>query len=127
MRRGSALVGILLVVAIIAVLVVVMYGKGVPGIGGGTQGVPARPDGKGGTVIGRAKFAAKDDECRNGLSQVRAALAIATDPVEGSRPETLAETRIGRHFTQCPVGSEPYSYDPKSGKVQCPHRGHDSY
>lgn len=127
MGRGFSLVGVLLVVAIIAVLVVVMYGKGIPGVGGGTQGTPPRPDGKGETVIGRAKYAAKDDECRNGLSQIRAAVAIATDPVEGTRPGTLAETRIGTQFTKCPVGSEPYSYDPNSGKVQCPHRGHESY
>ncbi|MES1227214.1 MAG: prepilin-type N-terminal cleavage/methylation domain-containing protein [Armatimonadota bacterium] len=120
-KRGFTLVAILVVVAIIAILVIVMYGKGA-----GTT-TAARPDGKGETIIGKSLYAAKDDVCRNDLSNLRASIAINTDPIEGTKPAKLEDTHLGSQFYKCPVGGEPYNYDPKTGKVSCPHPGHESY
>ena len=121
-RSGFTLVAILVVVAIIAILVVVFYGKGA----GGTAKTE-RPDGKGETIIGKSLYAAKDDVCASDLGNLRASIAINTDPVEGTHPATLQDTKLGSQFYKCPVGGEPYEYDPKTGKVHCPHKGHESY
>ena len=124
MTRGESLVGVLVAVAIV-ILLAVAFSVG-SGVFGG-QGGATRADGKGETIIGRSKFAAKDVECRNNLSQLRTAIQIATDPVEGTKPSTLQETRLGRDFYRCPVGEEDYDYDPESGTVRCPHKGHEKY
>lgn len=116
------MVAILVVVAIIAILVVVFYGKGA----GGSK-AQTRPDGKGETIIGKSLYAAKDDVCRNDLSNLRASIAINTDSVDGTKPAKLEDTRLGSQFYICPVGGERYTYDPKTGKVSCPHPGHESY
>lgn len=121
LARGYTLVATLVVVAIIAVLVIVVYGNG------GSNEQPKRADGKGETIIGKAKFAAKDDQCRSNLSQVRAAIAIQTDPVDGTRPQTIEEAKIGSDFYRCPIGKEPYTYDSQTGRVGCPHPGHEGY
>jgi len=43
-------------------------------------------------------------------------------------PKTLAEVRgLGNDMKQCPIGKEPYEYDPATGKVHCPHPGHEKY
>jgi len=121
-RSGNTMIGVLVVVAIIVALVVVFYGKGAGG-----NSMPERADKKGETVIGKSLYAAKDDQCRNGLDQVRASIAINTDPVEGTKPASLEATRLGAQFYKCPVGGEAYAYDPKTGKVHCPHPGHEAY
>jgi hypothetical protein len=123
-RRGESLVGVLVAVAIVILLAVAFsVGSGVFGGPGGAT----RADGKGETIVGRSKFAAKDVECRNNLSQLRTAIRIATDPVEDTKPTTLQETRLGSDFYRCPVGKEDYVYDSESGKVSCPHKGHENY
>jgi Prokaryotic N-terminal methylation motif len=135
-KRGQTLIGLIVTFAIIAILAAVLYGsKGFgllgsavsPASAGPVEAQQGRKDGKGETVIGKVKYAAKDDVCRNGLSQARAGIAIATDPVDGTRPSALEEIRIGSTFYKCPVGGEPYNYDPKTGTVQCPHAGHEQY
>jgi len=118
-QRGQTLIASLIVIVIIAILAVVFL-KG----GGATS---ARKDGEGRTIIGQTKAAAKDDVCRSNLSQVRAALQIKQDPVDGTWPETLEETHIGSEFYRCPLGKEPYVYDPKTGQVHCIHPGHEKY
>ena len=123
-KSANSLVGMLIVVAIIAILVVVIYGNRGSLFGGSAK---ERPDGKGQTFIGVVKYAAKDDECRNSLSQLRASVLINTDPVDGTRPSKIEDTRLGASFYTCPVGGEPYSYDSKTGTVHCPHRGHEGY
>lgn len=84
-----------------------------------------RPDGKGETLIGRSMYRAKDEVCRSNLGQVRQAVQIATDPVEGTAPDKIEDTRLGADFYKCPVGGEPYVYE--NATVRCPHAGHEKY
>lgn len=122
-NRGNSLVGILVAVAIV-ILAVVFYTTGGRFLGGESKG---RPDGKGETLIGQSVYAAKDDVCISNLGQVRQAISIATDPVDNTFPQSIEETKLGQQFYVCPVGKEPYVYDPTTGTVKCPHRGHEKY
>lgn len=121
---GETLVGLLIVMAIIAVLAVAaMKGSSMFG----AKGPSARKDGKGTTTYGLAKLAAKDVECRSNIGQVRMGLQIAATNADEKFPETLEGTKIGDQFYKCPVGGERYVYDPKTGIVTCPHLGHEKY
>ena len=124
-RSGQTLVATLITIAIILVLVVVLF-KGSGAFGLGKQ-ASARPDGKGTTIIGQVMYDAKDDVCRSNLGQVRAAIQVYESTNDDKPPETLQETKIGSDFYRCPVGHEPYQYDPVTGLVHCIHPGHDKY
>lgn len=121
--RGNSLVGVLVAVAIV-ILAVLFFTTGGRFLGGKVQ---ERPDGKGETLIGRSMYAGKDDVCISNIKQVRMALDIATDPVEGTHPQSIEETKLGDQFYKCPVGGEAYEYDPTTGQVHCPHKGHEKY
>jgi prepilin-type N-terminal cleavage/methylation domain-containing protein len=123
-RRAFSLVEIIVTVALIALLAGAFF-VGPQFLGGQNQN--ARPDGKGETIVGRVKYRAKDQVCKNNLSQLRSAIEVATDPVEETRPSSLAETRLGSSFMNCPVGGEAYEYDPATGAVSCKHEGHEKY
>ena len=122
--RGNTLVSLLATLAIIAVLsVALFYGSGA--FGGEKKS--ARPDGKGTTVLGAAKYAAKDDVCRSNLGQVRSALQIVAMTNEDQPPADIKETKLPSEFYVCPVGGEAYEYNPADGLVKCPHPGHGKY
>jgi Tfp pilus assembly protein PilE len=123
MNRGNTLVGLLVTIALMAVLAVALF-KG-SGMFGAEKA--SRPDGHGTTVLGSAEWAARDTVCRSNLGQVRAALQIAESTNEEKYPETLQETKLPKEFYKCPVGKEKYLYDPATGKVSCPHPGHEKY
>lgn len=118
-RAGHTLVATLAVIAIIAILVVVFLK------GGGAEN--KRKDGVGKTIIGQTKAAAQDDVCRSNLGQVRQSIQIQMDPVENTYPSDLKSLKLGDDFTRCPLGKEPYVYDPATGKVHCVHLGHENY
>lgn len=124
MRRAFSLIEIIVTVALIALLAGAFM-VGPQFLGGQSQNT--RPDGKGETIVGRVKYRAKDQVCKNNLSQLRSAIEVATDPVEETKPASLAETRLGSSFMTCPVGGEAYTYDPATGAVACPHEGHAKY
>jgi prepilin-type N-terminal cleavage/methylation domain-containing protein len=114
--RGFVLVEILLVIAIIALLAGAYYG-----LKGGNEGntsedksIPARSIDKGHSV-----------ECMNNLSQLRMAIQMETDPVDGTLPDKLPD--LGSSVMKCPVSGKPYVYDPKTGKVHCTTPGHESF
>ncbi len=123
-RRGQTLVASMIVLVIIMILAVVMLK------GSGTFGKPgeksARPDGKGHTIIGLTKYAAKDDVCRSNLGQVRESIQI-NSTTEDTPPASLKDLKLPAEFSSCPVGHEPYVYDPQTGQVHCPHLGHEKY
>ena len=123
-QRGQTLVASLIVVVIILILAVVLF-KG-SGVFGGKP-VASRPDGKGTTVLGGVRYAAKDDVCRSNLGQLRSAIQILDSTNDDHPPATLQETKLGSDFYSCPVGHEPYQYDPATGQVRCPHPGHQNY
>lgn len=119
LRRGQTMIAMLIVIAIIAILAVVFLK------GGG--GLNQRKDKIGNTIVGQMKADAKDDVCRSNLQQVRASIQINTDPVENTFPARLEDTKLGNDFYSCPLGHEPYVYDPKTGQVHCVHPGHEKY
>lgn len=126
MRRqgGHTLAATLVVIAIIAVLAVVfMKGSGAFGVS-----KSPRADGKGTTVPGLVKAKAQDEVCKSNLNQVRLSLQIAHDSTgDEDWPQKLEETRIGQDFYRCPMGKEPYQYNPQTGEVHCVHPGHEKY
>ncbi len=120
-RSGQTLVATLIVIVIMAMLAVVLMN------GSLGPGKSARKDGLGTTIPGAAKLAARDDQCRSNLGQLRSAIMIARSNADDEPPASLDETRIGKDFYQCPIGKEAYVYDPKTGEVHCPHPGHEKY
>lgn len=116
--------GTLVTIAIMAVLAVALF-NGSGAFGG--KGVTPRKDGKGTTVLGQVRYDAKDTVCRSNLGQLREALMIAQSNNDEKYPETLQETKLGDDFYKCPLGGEKYIYDPTTGKVYCPHPGHEKY
>ncbi len=122
MNRGFTLISSIATIGIIAILAAVYVGYS------GTGGKSPRADGRGKTTLGLVKANAQDEVCKSNLSQVRQSLMVAqTSSGDDSYPATLEETRIGADFYKCPMGKEPYVYDPKTGKVYCPHPGHEKY
>ncbi|MHB8637476.1 MAG: hypothetical protein ACYC96_13490 [Fimbriimonadaceae bacterium] len=126
MRRGSALIGTLITVAIILVLVVVFMKGGCGSMlsqGGGSP----RADGKGKTIPGLVKADAQDDVCREQLAQVRQMIQIKESDSDDKPPESLTELNMPATMLRCPIGHEAYVYDPKTGAVKCPHPGHGKF
>ncbi|MFZ4507293.1 MAG: type II secretion system protein [Fimbriimonas sp.] len=124
-QRGNTLVSVLLTLTIMAMLgVALFYGSGAfraPG-----DHPSARADGKGTTIPGLVKLDAQDEVCRSNIGQVRQSLMINSNADE-AYPETLMDLKLGKDFTQCPLGREPYVYDPTTCTVSCPHPGHEKY
>ncbi|MFI5385317.1 MAG: type II secretion system protein [Fimbriimonadales bacterium] len=124
MRRANSLVGMLVVIAIIALLAIVLL-KG-DGIFSSSAGSP-RKDNLGKTILGRSILKAKDDKCRIYLGEIRESLLINRDEVDNKWPATLQDTKLGADFYKCPLGAEPYKYNPETGEVKCVHPGHEKY
>ncbi len=119
-QRGQTLAATLIVLVIMGMLVMVfMYGTG--------GGKSSRKDGKGTTVPGQAMFKARDEVCKNNIRQARSGLEVARATGGDVPPQSLSDTRLSAEFLQCPIGKEPYTYDPASGEVKCPHLGHEKY
>lgn len=124
MKKGFTLISTMITIAIIAVLMVgLFYGSGM--LQGKTPS--ARKDGLGKTVMGQAKYAAKDDVCRSNLGQVRSSIQILSVNEDDKPPEDIHETKLPQEFYSCPVGHEPYVYDPQTGAIHCVHPGHEKY
>lgn len=122
MKRGNTLVGMLAVMAIIAVLAAVAYVGFGPGAGKST-----RKDGKGITTLGAAKAKAQDEVCKSNLSQARQLLMVAQQTSDDALPQTLDQIPGIKSVSNCPIGKEAYTYDPSTGKISCPHPGHEAY
>jgi hypothetical protein len=121
---GQTLVASLIVIVIILILAVVLF-KGSSAFGG--KPIPQRKDKLGTTVLGQVRYDAKDEVCRSNLSQVREAIQVVETTNDDHPPETIQETKLGADFYSCPIGHEPYQYDPNTGQVHCVHPGHESY
>ncbi len=122
--RGNTLIELLVVIAIIAILAAGLY-KGT-GIFGANSKSP-RKDARGATTLGLAELAAKDEVCRSNINQVRMAIEMAENNNDGTPPARLEDTHLGSDFYKCPLGGEHYVYDPTTGKVYCPHPGHEKF
>jgi hypothetical protein len=122
-----SLISLLLTLVIICILAVYFL-RGPGGFGGATGGAGAGASGAGGGVGGAigAMNKAKEATCRNNLQQLRAAIQIFVSNGEGN-PESLEQLTATSPGLQlkCPVGGEPYEYDPQTGTVKCVHPGHE--
>lgn len=121
-QSGRTLIGVLVAMALVAGLAG-WYFMGGPGSGDGNK----RADGEGKTIVGQSLARGKDGVCINNLSQVRSAIQINMDPVDDIYPADLTSLKLGNEFIHCPIGEELYVYDPSTGKVSCPHPGHEKH
>ncbi len=117
-RRGFSLVEILVVVVILLVIMAILAPRY---LGGGK--------GPGGKPIESPMQRGRSAECINNLSQLRNGYRIATLEDDAQKPTTLRE--VGRGFPEsmfsCPVGKQPYSYDPTAARIWCVQPGHERY
>jgi hypothetical protein len=70
-------------------------------------------------------------DCQNNLQQMRYAITMSEQTNE-HYPASLNEittsgSGISRQMLVCPVSSQPYVYDPRTGRVGCPYPPHRSY
>lgn len=115
--RGLGLIEILVVLIIVGILVAWLLPRYMRASSGN------RADGYRGPVA-----AAQDTVCRSNLNQLRASIqAMSTGDPDGRAPRDLGELGMPAEMQRCPVGGEPYRYDPSTGRVQCPHPGHEGY
>ncbi|MBX3112514.1 MAG: hypothetical protein KF857_10935 [Fimbriimonadaceae bacterium] len=127
MRKESGrggLVGVIAAAAVALVLVLV-FTNGSSIFGGKKE--PERADGQGKTLVGKSLLKAKDTVCLEQLQEDRQMIQVATDPVEETKPASLAEAKVTGDLARCPIGKEPYVYDPATGSIHCPHPGHEKY
>lgn len=115
--RGLSLVEILVVLVILGIIAYFLLPRYLSGSS------HKRPDGLRGPVV-----QAQDTVCRSNLNQLRASLQAysASDP-DGRPPRDLSELGMPDEVRKCPTGGEPYQYDPATGRVRCPHPGHEGY
>ena len=117
MRRAFGLIEVLVVVVLLAILAAVLL----PRLTGGKT-----PEGK--TVKGAMTYA-RDSVCMQNLRSARQCIqaAQASDP-DGGYPADLAQLReLTGELRKCAVGGEPYRYDPATGRITCPHPGHEGF
>jgi len=121
-RRAFSLVEILVVLVILMILAAIILPHY---LGGGKT-----PNGR---TVDSPKQRAQGVECASNLRQIRAAYTMATGGATGQddvRVQSLADLKsqgVSDSMTRCPVGGEPYQFDPATGAVRCVHPGHEQY
>lgn len=122
-QRGQTLVASLVVIAIMGILAVALLR---PWAVGGTS-KPARADGLGNSMPGLVKLKTEDTVCQSNIGQVRLMIQAQMGG-DDTYPASLTELRgLPKEFLSCPIGKEPYQYDPTTGTVRCVHPGHEKY
>lgn len=114
--RGQTLVAVLVVLVLLLALVAFLLWR---------HPVPKARQQQPAGIPQAAMERAREVECQNNLQQLRAALQMAR--AEGNNPPDLAALNLGEGLLTCPVGREPYRYDPQRGQVSCPHPGHERF
>lgn len=115
-RHAGSLVGILVVVAMIALVCVIV----IPRYVGQTDSV--------GNKAATAPGAASDVVCRSNLAAVRQAVAAyRVAHVGQGGPATLSDIDVSPTMTRCSVGGESYTYNSATSEVHCPHPGHEGF
>jgi len=116
-RCGQTMIGLLVVIVIIlGVTIYFLY----PSRQAKNSSQPQR------STATQVKDKAQDVVCQNNLRQIR--MAIQADTMSGEPPpRSLAELHYPPESLRCPVGGEPYQYDPRTGQVHCVHPGHERF
>lgn len=111
-RRGTLLVELIVVVAIIAVLAGIYLGTKKRSASGQEKTTPKA-----------AMDKAHDVECMNNLNQLRSLIQMSSAE-NGAFPKALdSRSAINR----CPVSNKPYTYDPRTGTVKCTTPDHENF
>ena len=79
------------------------------------------------TVVGQSVARAKDEVCMSNIRQVRMSIQALSTNADDQKPESLEALKLPATMIECPIGHEPYTYDPATGAVKCPHAGHGKY
>lgn len=124
--RGASLIEMLVVLVIVGVLIGA-FSTGGFGLLKGSAASKPRADGVGETIVGRTKAAGKDTVCRSNLNQVRQAIMIYRTNADDAPPSAIADLKLPKEFSSCPLGGEPYELNTENGEVKCPHLGHEKY
>lgn len=116
--------GILAAVAVLALLgLAFVFGPRLFGGKGST-----RKDGEGRTIVGQSMARARDVECQNNIGQIRLAVqTFMAGSGDSERPASFDDLRLPKSMISCPIGKEPYEFDPSTLRVRCPHPGHEGY
>ncbi len=117
-RRAFTLIEILIVLVIIMALAALLLPHYLGGV---------TADGK---KVRAPVTMAKDTICQEYLGQVRMAISMNKNmdtDADAANPRSLAELKLPYEVTHCPVGGEPYVYNPQTGEVRCPHPGHQNF
>lgn len=129
-NRGNwSLVGLLVAVAIVAVISAMYFtGTGFTTVGKNNKMLDQSS--KKHTVVGKAMDTAKGEDCRQRLIQIRTGISTYQS-TSGSEnfPATLKDIGMGvsTDYFYCPVSNQPYVYDPATGKVSCQYKGHEGF
>ncbi len=65
--------------------------------------------------------------CQPNLEQVRSAIQMYRDDHDRQNPQSLQALELPPKTLSCPVGQQPYQYDPATGEVKCTFPGHAQY
>jgi prepilin-type N-terminal cleavage/methylation domain-containing protein len=110
---GLALIELLVAVVIIALLAGAFYGFWRHG----KSGQKSMPE--------QAKEKAQGVDCRARLQQARASIEMAKMDNDDRPPASIPPDMASYAF--CPETSQPYGYDPQTGRVWCTTPGHEEF
>jgi hypothetical protein len=80
------------------------------------------------SLPGRAMQKALGTKCMENIRQVRMMVESAkSETEEGTYPADLTSVQGVAQINRCPLGRVPYTYEATTGKVSCPHPGHDKF
>lgn len=126
-ERGSwTLIGLLVSIAIIAVLFAVVIFPRISPEGrtkeqAAKEGLIKPKEGQ--TVLGASIDKGKETACMSNLRGIRQMIDY-TKASEESLPASLRDMKLGSAGL-CPVTSQPYQYDPATGQARCTTPGHE--
>ena len=110
-RAGLALIELVVAILIIALLAGAFYGLWRHG------------KGKDKSLPAQVKDKAVGVDCQNMLQQTRASIQMAMTDNDDRPPPSIPTDMT--QYAKCPETSQPYSYDPQTGRVWCTTPGHE--
>jgi len=126
-----SIIGVLLACAVIAVLVVILFGSNSKiGMEGRIKEAAKEGDVKvkpGQSTVGAVMDTGKATACQSNLRQIRMYLQMEQQE-NGQYPAALEANKVGSgQILVCPQTLKAYAYDPNTGKVSCTTPGHESF
>jgi hypothetical protein len=130
-KRGFGVVEVIIVLVVVlcgALLYVTVTNGAKKAQQEARQDVTKQPGEGPHSVLGKAYQKGVSPACQEHLRQLRMMLDMAKSESEsGSYPASLSELSGAAQISACPIGKDPYTYDPATGKVSCGHPGHEGF